>query len=343
MNKRREEADEAAAAWDARLRGAKASARDRMAFQAWLRQDSEHQAAHDRLQAALSMLRAHAKLPELSALRDEARNSVHASRRWRMVSIVSAAVAACLLLILAVFQTERGAEIAALLNGDTIYVTSPDERAKVTLADGSVVTLDSNTRLSARIGKTRRDITLLEGRALFRVAKDRHRPFVVKAGDRTITALGTMFDVRLSSSELRVTLAEGTVAVQPVRQGKESSPQILKPHQQLVALAGAASAELRIVDTDEALSWADGQIFFENERLASAVDEMNQYSQRKIVVDPSAADLRINGMFRTDNHAGFLEALEVALPVETRTDEQGRIIISRDPTRPSDEEEDGGM
>ena len=58
MNKRREEADEAAAIWDARLRGAKASARDRMAFQTWLHEDSEHQAAHDRLQAALSMLRA---------------------------------------------------------------------------------------------------------------------------------------------------------------------------------------------------------------------------------------------------------------------------------------------
>src|SRR3546814_1310415 len=74
MSERRK-ADEAAAAWDARLRGARASSRDRAAFQAWLKQDAEHEAAHDRLQAALSLLRANARLPELSALRSEEHTS----------------------------------------------------------------------------------------------------------------------------------------------------------------------------------------------------------------------------------------------------------------------------
>src|SRR5690606_5459811 len=126
-------------------------------------------------------------------------------------------IAACLFLVLAGLQTERSMEVAALLKGDKVYVTSPDERARVTLADGSMVTLDSDTRMLARIGSGRRDITLLAGRALFDVAKDPHRPFVVEAGGRTITALGTMFDVDVSPTELRVTLAEGVVAVQPVR------------------------------------------------------------------------------------------------------------------------------
>src|SRR3546814_15269607 len=88
MSERRK-ADEAAAAWDARLRGARASSRDRAAFQAWLKQDAEHEAAHDRLQAALSLLRANARLPELSALRDEARGSIRASRRRRLTLAVS--------------------------------------------------------------------------------------------------------------------------------------------------------------------------------------------------------------------------------------------------------------
>ncbi|WP_336961417.1 FecR family protein [Sphingobium aquiterrae] len=332
MSRRLDEVEDAAAAWDARLRGAKATFRDRRAFQAWLQEDAEHQAAHDRLQAALSMLRAHAKLPELSALRDEARNSVHQSRRRRVASAIALAVAAMLLLMLVVApQTERGAEIAALLHGDTVYATSPDERIRVTLADGSVATLDSSTRLLVRLGKARRDITLLSGRALFQVAKDRQRPFVVRAGDRTITALGTVFDVRLSPRELRVTLAEGRVAVRPVQPRQGSAEQILKPRQQLVEIAGMASPELRTVDTDKALSWADGQVFFENEPLASAVEEMNQYSHLKIVVDPAVADLRINGMFRTGNQAGFIAVLQIALPVEVRNDDQGRIFVSRRP------------
>jgi transmembrane sensor len=322
--------EEAAAAWDARLRGAKATFRDRRAFHAWLQQDADHQIAHDRLQAALATLRAHAELPELSALRDEARNSVQESRRRRVASFVAVCAAAALLLVLGIVaRTEPGAEIVARLQGDTIYATSPDERTRVTLADGSVVTLDSGTRLSARLGKSRRDVTLLAGRALFQVAKDRHRPFVVKAGDRTITALGTVFDVRLSSSELRVTLAEGSVAVRPVHPSRGSTQQILEPHQQLVEGVGTASAELRTIDTDRALSWADGQVFFEDEPLASAIDEMNQYSRMKIVVDPAVAGLRINGMFRTSNQAGFLDALQIALPVEVRHEPHGRIFVSR--------------
>jgi transmembrane sensor len=299
-----------------------------------LQQDPEHQAAHDRLQGALATLRAHAELPELSALRDEARNSVHENRRRRVASVFSVAVAAVLLLLVAIVaQTERGSEFTALLRGDTIYATSPNERTKVTLADGSVVTLDSGTRLSARLGKSRRDITLLAGRALFQVAKDRQRPFVVKAGDRTITALGTVFDVRLSSGELRVTLAEGSVAVRPVYPSRGSVQQILKPNQQLVQGASSASPELRTVDTDKALSWADGQVFFEDEPLASAIEEMNRYSQSKIIVDPAVADLRINGMFRTSNQAGFLAALQIALPVRVRKDEEGRIFVSTPPDR----------
>src|SRR3546814_86840 len=125
MSERRK-ADEAAAAWDARLRGARASSRDRAAFQAWLKQDAEHEAAHDRLQAALSLLRANARLPELSALRDEARGSIRASRRRRLILAVSAGLAACLLLMLAGLRPERSIEVAALLQGGKVYVTSPE-------------------------------------------------------------------------------------------------------------------------------------------------------------------------------------------------------------------------
>src|SRR3546814_7975985 len=93
----------------------------------------------------------------------------------------------------------------------------------------------------ARIGSGRPEIHLNRGRALLGVAKEPQRPFVVKAGDRTITALGTLFDVDVSPTELRVTLAEGVVAVRPVRSGAGPAQQILKPRQQLVAAAGAAS------------------------------------------------------------------------------------------------------
>jgi transmembrane sensor len=333
MSKRLDKVEEEAAAWDARLRGAKSTFRDRRAYQLWLGELPLHQESHDRLQAMLSALRSNAALPELSALRDEARNGVEESRRRRIsFAAIAAAVILAVMVVLGA-ETETGTELTAQIRGGTVYATSLDERTKVTLADGSVVTLDAGTRVSVLLGKARRDITLLAGRALFQVAKDRNRPFVVKAGDRTITALGTVFDVRLSAKELRVTLAEGRVAVRPVQYHRGSAEQIMKPHQQLVEAVGAASTELRTVDAEKAISWADGQVFFEDEPLSRAAAEMNEFSRLKIVVDPAVADLRINGMFRTSNQAGFIEALQVTLPVEVRNDGDGRIIISRRPDR----------
>lgn len=327
------EAEKAAAAWDARLRGSKATFRDHAAFRAWLKEDAAHQVAHDRLQAALAMLRTHADMPELSALRDTARNTVHDSRRRRVVSVAVAALAVVMIVLVGVSQPGRRTGAAAVPIGETVYATRPGERSRVTLADGSMVTLDSGTRLAARIGGAHRDITLLTGRVLFEVAKDPQRPFIVKAGARTITALGTVFDVRLSAEELRVTLAEGKVAVRPLDARKGAPPQILKPHQQLVIVAGVRAPELRTVDTDNALSWADQQLFFEDERLASAADEINRYSRHKIIIDPAVADLRINGMFRVNNQAPFIEALKITLPVDVRSDGDRTIVSPKRPGR----------
>lgn len=330
------ESEEAAAEWDARLRGAKMSFRERRAFQAWLRQDPGHVAAHDRLQAALAALRDHARLAELSALREEAVNSVRKLRRRRTAGVASLAAAAALLLVFGIAsQTERGAELAAQLRGDSIFGTAPNERTRVTLADGSVVTLDASTRLTAHLEPRRRTITLLAGRALFEVAHDRQRPFVVRAGDRTITALGTVFDVRLSPRELRVTLAEGSVAVRPVHAQRGSTESILKPREAFVESAGAPLPKLVTVDTDKALGWAHGQVFFENDTLASAVEEMNQHAAVKITVDPAAADLRLSGMFLTGNQSAFVEALQLAMPVAVRRDDEGRLVVYRKPDRPA--------
>ncbi len=323
--------DAAAASWDARLRSGRPTPQDQRAFQAWLQSDARHQITHDQLQASLRTLRSHADLPELSALRDEARNFVQKSQRRRIMTRVSAGIgmAAAGLLFFVMPQADNSAINLRPLVAEVTYTTANDEHSKVTLADGSVVTLDSDSRMAVRLSAARRDISLLSGRALFKVAKDNSRPFVVKAGSRTITALGTLFDVRVTPREMRVTLAEGSVSVKPVAAGRKARPQILKPRQQLVVVTGAPNASLRTVDIDNALAWVDRQFFFEDEPLASAVDEMNRYADRKIVVDPAVADLRISGMFRVNNQAGFIEALKMTLPVAIHPDAKGRLVVSR--------------
>jgi transmembrane sensor len=331
-----EEIEAAAAAWDAALRGTPVSDLDREAFRAWLEADPEHRATYERLEAAITALRGAAETPGLSALRDEARAGRRRARGWRSGYRVAAAVTAALLVLGAGLRVtgrtdhllQDGRQYFAVAQGAHLYRTALNERTKVALADGSAVTLDADTRLLVKLSGPRRDVTLLVGRALFEVAKDARRPFIVRAGDRTVTALGTVFDVRLDERRVNVTLVEGRVVVRPVGRAKGEA-QVLEPSQQLVERAEAGQPTVRVVDTGKALGWTNGEVFFEDETLEDAAREMNRYARAKIIVaDPAIAGLRINGMFRAGNQTGFAGALQATLPVEVRSDDRGQIVVT---------------
>lgn len=327
MNSPRHEADDQAAAWDARLRGARSTTRSHLDFQTWLDESPENRAAHERLQTALKLLRAHADQPEMAALRDEARSGVNYSNRRRLLG--GAAVALVIIMFGSRIWMQGGWSSSALMGHGTEYSTAVDEQAKVTLADGSVVTLDAGTKLVVRLTSSRRDISLLAGHALFKVAKDTHRPFVVSAHDRTITALGTLFDVRLYPHGLKVILATGAVAIRSIKSG-DGMPAILKPSQRFLENEATGTSNIDSVDADKAISWADGRLFFDNDTLDAVATEMNQYSPRhKLVIDPSVANIKINGMFHTNDLPSFAEALEATLPVQAHLEDDGRIVISR--------------
>jgi transmembrane sensor len=135
-------------------------------------------------------------------------------------------------------------------------------------------------------------------------------------------------DVRLDDGKVRVTLVEGRVAVRQI--GRPNvAVRYLAPRQQLAEQDDQGPPVIRAVDTDKATRWTEGQVFFEDETLQSAVREMNRYSASKIViVDPTIANLRINGMFRAGNQTGFVGALQTTLPVEVHSDDQGQIVVS---------------
>src|SRR5690606_7675607 len=101
-----------------------------------------------------------------------------------------------------------------LTPGPRTFRTGPEQTTTITLPDGSKVTLDEGTVLRADETRRERRLELVEGRAFFRVAKDASRPFVVRARGKTITALGTAFDVSLEAEQVEVTLVEGRVKVE---------------------------------------------------------------------------------------------------------------------------------
>lgn len=296
--------DAEAAAWLARLYAEPAGAAQ-PALDAWLAEDPSHAAAFDRARAVWAILpRAASHGQELSLELGEAHAPPRAFRRppvWR----AAAALAAGLSLLIGAGVLWRSMDDA------DAYATRLGEQQVATLQDGSRIALNTDTQLDVRFDAGRRRIELDKGEAMFEVAHDPERPFVVVAGDTRVTAIGTVFTVRRTRDDVVVTLIKGKVAVSQARprvDGSDAALVMLRPGEKLTEPAnGPARVEPESVEV--ATAWRRGQTVFRDTPLGSAVTELNRYGGPPIVVDdPRLAALPVSGVFAT-NAADFAEAI----------------------------------
>ncbi len=329
---------EQAAEWDVRLRSADCTAAEREAFAAWCAQDPAHARAIDELQSGLQALRrAYPSNPRLRAMRDQASGLRPPRRYWP----IAAGIAAAALVTAAVggwlpdANGSGGGSLATMelsRRAPSVFQTAVGEQSTVTLSDGSQVVLNTHSRLVVNFTPERREVTLVAGQALFEVAKNHARPFVVRAGSRQVTALGTAFDVRLDGRQVRVTLIEGKVSVAPSRGALAALPlaaRELAPGQQLVALGVSPVVKVAAADVAVETSWRSGTLVFNDTPLGEAVAEINRYTTTPIrVADPELGSLRINGRFRTSDPDDFLSAVVAYFPVEARTERGVETVLS---------------
>lgn len=283
--------------------------------------------------------------PHLNALREVALDAAPEPRRgwWPGVGAGVAASVAAVALVGSLFLLTNGArapvqqEVARaspVAVAPTGFETRRGERRTVRLEDGSTVTMNTATAIRVDFSKRERLIRLIRGQALFEVAKNPTRPFVVRAADRQVTALGTVFQVRLDRNRLKVTLVEGKVVVDGVADRPRAGlpaivPTVLTPGEELVATLGARP-KLDKVDIEQGLRWREGFVEFEDEPLANAVREMNRYTSRRLVIaDPKLAELRVSGVFRTGNAERFAAILGELLPVTAQEADGDIELVSR--------------
>jgi transmembrane sensor len=209
---------------------------------------------------------------------------------------------------------------------------SGDRPYTVVLADGSRVQMDLATQLEVDLKSTRRDLRLLQGRAIFEVAHDARRPFVVDAGGGRITALGTRFQVdQQDRDNVLVTLVEGSIALQSSGNDEVSGSERIR----LVAGEQASYSRMRATWTRQdanvmsAISWSEGFHVFSATPLAEAVKEINKYSAVKLrLSDHSLDGLVLSGNFKAGNAQNIAVALPVVLPVQV-TNAPGEIVVSK--------------
>jgi transmembrane sensor len=214
-----------------------------------------------------------------------------------------------------------------------VYRTGVGEQRLVVLSDGSRVRLNTDSAIRVGFGGNQRRVELSRGEAFFEVKHDPSRPFVVLADGARITDLGTKFNVRRTSADVRVTLVEGEVQV-AARAGRP--PATLAPNQELVVSDRGRLASRR-VDAAQASSWTTGRLVFHGEALKDAVAEVNRYSTAKIVLDgpPQLADQPVSGVFDAGDTASFVAAARTLFALQSTVDSRGSVHLTPGQTNPS--------
>jgi len=294
-----------AALWFARMDGPDA-ATWRFAFEAWRKSDPAHDQAFQQIKRSWidPSLIAQTSIGRNRSLA-RARRPLHGVPRWQ----IGAAFAGILLLV-GGGATLLYREIAtSFFPHDAEIATAVGKLRTVRLADGSTVTLDTDSVVTVDLGASRRLVHVLRGRARFDVARDVRRPFTVDAGDGEVVARGTLFDVDVSRPPLRVTLYRGAVDVRVTpRDGSTPVVRRLVPGQRLVQASDGFEPSIAAVSSGEG-TWTTGMLGFDNAPLADVVAEANRYSTQKIEVGAAAARLKVTGAFRSGNSAELARSL----------------------------------
>lgn len=272
--------------------------------------------------------------PELANLRAEARarvlESAGGSRTAWWPAVAAAAIAVLAVPAAVRFGSDAPTPRASAVPAPApaIYATGVGERRPVVLADGSRVTLDTASRVRVAFSGRERRVDLDFGQAMFQVAKDASRPFVVAAGGREVTARGTTFDVRLDADRLRVALVEGRVDVA----SRDARTLAMRPDDLLVARGGRTTVRRDPEAVAALTGWREGLLVFQDRSLAEAVAEMNRYAARPVMLgDAAVGRIRVSGSFRSDQIGAFVNALRIGFPVDARPRADGTVVLVKRP------------
>jgi len=296
-----EQINQQAAEWVARLDAGDLTPEEQAAFSAWLAADIRHLGAYARVEAGLVRL---ARLRAVGADTLRAKPLSVAPTWTRRRIMLTGTTAACL---------AASGLVGAIVwknNLQQAFTTGIGETRMVPLPDGSVVTLNTDSRMSVRFTETVRRIYLEKGEAFFAVAKNKARPFIVDAFNTEVRAVGTSFTVRaLPQRPIQILVQEGVVEV--TRTGTLHAAPIRAVAETQTLVPVAAPIIIHAVPRPQVarnLAWRFGRIALENETLEDAAEEFARYSNTRIVVDPAVANRTVTGRFASNDPVGFANA-----------------------------------
>lgn len=331
--------DEAAIEWATRLSHEGSDPKVQAAFEQWHAADARHAAAFNR---AAGLWR---DLSGLGGHQDEAAIAAMAEPLWRERIIDFARQRIAGLAALSPRHLAAGGALVAALVlllilpvGEQIspapdHETSIAEIRDIPLEDGSVITLGAATRMEVAFTAEARRVRLGEGEAFFTIEKDATRPFFVEAGETLIQVVGTQFDVRRSSDQVRVSVLEGVVEVHHHLQ--EQKPAAAPAHIHVLtageeAIARTAQAEVNVSKVTDIRpgAWREGRLSYDGVPLKEVIFDANRYHAGQIIIaSEEIAGLKVTTSYRAEQVETMIRTLEDILPLRAERLGDGRVLL----------------
>ena len=303
--------------WVARL-AEHASAEDHAAFRQWRGADPRHAEAYDRIASIWNQAGQLSRSPAATQVQ-----AVSHAERPRTFGFALAASLVAAIVVSVLLLSPRWLPGSAAEQEPMLFAAALGEIKEIDLPDGSRLTLDSASRVEADFTKTKRLLTLREGRARFKVAHEA-RPFVVRAGSSRVVATGTLFDVSLIGGRTAVLLLEGSVEVRANDDGQ--GLQRLKPGEKLI-LSASAPAERRKATQGDTV-WPARMLEFDNTRLDEAAALANRYSRAQLRLgNDRIRSLRVTGGFRAGDSDGLARSLAAAFDLRVVSQPDGSLLL----------------
>ena len=318
-----------AAAWFARLHADEPSEHEEAEHQTWLDADPAHRLAYEQVERMWTMLSDFSATPDISqrlaaipaAATEQTRPQLQRRPRRLQWLVACAAALSAVVIGWQVFAPPPTSEQR--------YASAIGEQRSLTLDDGTQVDLDTGTTLRVRYSKQQRRIELDQGRAFFKVATDSARPLTVDTAQGSVRAVGTQFEVYRLDNGLDVALFEGKVQLRAAADDSAAAVATLSPGQRAHMTPGKAP-QIQNFQGGTAPAWIDGQLVFENLPLRAAIAEFNRYGGSPLRVDDAAlGELRVSGVFRSNDSSGFVEALNALHKISAHTNAAGETELSR--------------
>lgn len=325
---------EAASIWFARLMADDVSESARAGFIVWLSESDANKSAYEDVCATWGEVDGldEAVLAELSAKAlpqtVDAENDRTTGFKWLASSLAAAAVLIAAFVGMPLLNTSmlNTAQVEAPV--EYAYTTAHGETRTVTLADGSEITLNTDTTIRTVFSDGTRKVTLERGEAFFDVARDETRPFTVGFGAGQVKVLGTRFNVYRKETGTQIFVEHGRVEV---GSASTSDTRVLTVNQGVNLNHDGVLDAATAFDLEQAIAWKNGNFDFRNTKLSDMVTQINRYARLDVIIEDEAVkNLEIDGAFAINRIPELLTTLELVLLVDVEVQSDGkRLIVAR--------------